>query len=209
MVEIDDFKVYLPRYLSDESLNVMFEDIKKFVQNGSNDEVYTSRLKNEKMIFQGDAIQEMPAVTLPETELYNCKAIVLSNSCDINLSNTRPFTSYILYSPIVRLSSYRELLESNGMKPDKLKEHIDKIKSQTITQVLYLPQHKYGPDEDCLVFLDKICHCDNSTVDRESLNERRLFSFNNFGFYLLLLKISIHFTRIREAVDRDKGEVLS
>jgi hypothetical protein len=161
------------------------------------------------MIFQGDALNEMPSITFPDTETVKCKAIVLSNSCDINLENPRPFRSHIIYSPIARLSSYIEVLKSEGINHDKLINHIQDIKNQTITQVLYLPQHKLGPDEDCIVFLDRICHCDNASINRDAIQEKRLFSFGNFGFYLFLLKISIHFTRVREKIDRDKGEILS
>ena len=38
MVEFDDFKLYLPQYLSADSLEDMFDDIKKFVQTGSSPE---------------------------------------------------------------------------------------------------------------------------------------------------------------------------
>lgn len=208
MVDFDDIKVYLPQYLSKESLDKMFEDIKKFVQTGSNTELYTLKLKKEKQIFQGDALKNMQTITFPESESTLCKAIVLSNSCDINLDNPRPFTSHIIYSPIGRLSAYVELLRSEGINPEKLVNHISDIKNQTITQILYLPEDKEGPEEDCIVFLDKICHCDNSRISRDAIEEDRLFTFNNYGFYLLLLKISIHFTRIREGIDRDKGNIL-
>jgi hypothetical protein len=35
-----------------------------------------------------------------------------------------------------------------------------------------------------------------------------LFTLSNFGFYLYLLKLSIHFTRIQEKIDRSTGEDL-
>jgi hypothetical protein len=210
MVDFDDFKKYLPQYLSATSLDGMFEDIQKFVQTGSSEEVYTSGLKDQDQIFQGDALNELPFITFPhDSAPFNCKAIVLSNSCDINPENPRPFNSHLIYSPIWRLSAYIELLTKKGINEEKLINHIIDIKSQVVTQILYLPQHHDGPNEDCIVFLDRICHCDCAYIDHENIRDRRLFSFGNFGFYLFLLKISIHFTRIREKIDRDKGEILS
>ena len=210
MVDFEDLKVYLPHYLADESLNAMFEDIKKFVSTGGSHDIYTTELKKENQIFQGDALNDMPFITFPyDSEPVNCKVLVLSNSCDISTDNPHPFDSHIVYAPIWRLSAYVEILKANGINKERLINHISDIKSQVVTQILYLPQHEDGPDQDCIVFLDRICHCDNSFINRETLAERRLFSFGNYGFYLLLLKISIHFTRIREKIDRDKGEILS
>jgi hypothetical protein len=209
MVDFDDFKKYLPQYLSATSLDGLFEDIQKFVQTGSSEEVYTSGLKEKDQIFQGDALNELPFITFPhDSAPINCKAIVLSNSCDINPENLRPFNSHIIYSPIWKLSAYTEFLKESGINQQKLINHLSDIKSQTVTQILYLPQNDDGPDEDCIVFLDRICHCDMAHIERETVRGRRLFSFGNFGFYLFLLKISIHFTRIREKIDRDKGEII-
>jgi hypothetical protein len=39
-------------------------------------------------------------------------------------------------------------------------------------------------------------------ISRESLKQQRIFSLSNYGFYLFLFKLSIHFTRFGEAVDR-------
>ena len=210
MVEFDDFKLYLPQYLPADSLEEMFDDIKKFVQTGSSDEVYTTELKDQIQIFQGDALNELPFITFPhDSAPVNCKAIILSNSCDINPENPHPFNSYLLYSPIWKLSAYTELLKKEGINKEKLINHIIDIKNQAVTKILYLPQHYDGLDEDCIVFLDRICHCDSAFISRDTIQDRRLFSFGNFGFYLFLLKISIHFTRVREKIDRDKGEILS
>jgi hypothetical protein len=210
MVEdFKDFKTFLPRYLSDESLEDLFEDIKKFVIDGGNKEIYTGSLKKVKQIFQGDALNEMPFMTFNiDKEPIPCKVLVLSNSCDINQDNSRAFASHILYTPIYSLSAYKERLESSGLNKERLINHIGDIRNQLITKILYLPEHEIGPSQDCIVFLDRICHCDSSFVDLESLEKRRLFSFSNYGFYLFLLKLSVHFTRIRERVDRNKGQIL-
>ena len=208
MVDFSDIKIYLPYYLTDESLQKMFEDIDKMVQTGYNNRIYTSALENEKMIFQGDGLKKMKTVFLPDEEVCESKAIVFSNSCDLNQENIRPFPSKITYSPITRLSSYIEVLKEKKIKEKQIAEHIENIKKQRYTQILFLPQHPNGPEEDCMVFLDRINHCDNESIDRESLAKNKVFTLNNFGLYLFLLKLSIHFTRIREKIDRDNGKIM-
>lgn len=36
----------------------------------------------------------------------------------------------------------------------------------------------------------------------------KLFTLSNFGLYLFLFKLSVHFTRIQERIDRTTGEDL-
>ena len=43
---------------------------------------------------------------------------------------------------------------------------------------------------------------DNSYISREELNSKRLFSLSDYGFYMLLFKLSVHFSRIQEKVNR-------
>ena len=50
MVEFDGLKDYLPYYLSDKSLDKLFEQIDEMVKKGFNNEVYTTKLKSEKYI---------------------------------------------------------------------------------------------------------------------------------------------------------------
>ncbi len=55
---------------------------------------------------------------------------------------------------------------------------------------------------EAVVFLDRINHCSNKSISRENISESRLFMLSNYGFYLFLVKLSIHFNRIQENVDR-------
>jgi hypothetical protein len=74
------------------------------------------------------------------------------------------------------------------------------IKNQDITQIFYLPSSLNI--EESIVFLDRINNSSNNFIDRSSLKETRTFTLSNLGFYLLLLKLSISFTRIAEKVNR-------
>ena len=59
----------------------------------------------------------------------------------------------------------------------------------------------YNLDE-AVVFFDYTNSFDVHFIDRDKLKERRLVSLSYYGFYILLLKLSIHFTRIQEKVQR-------
>jgi hypothetical protein len=208
MVDFSDIKAYLPYYLTEKSLDKMFEDIDKMVQTGYNNGIYTTALKDEKLIFQGDGLDKMKFVFFPDNNICETKAVVFSNTCDLYQENSRPFPSKITYAPIVRLTDYIEACKEDGYEGKRLDDHIEKIKQQRYTQILFLPEHPNGINQDCIVFLDRINHCDNDSVSRDELEKKRLFTLNNFGLYLFLLKLSIHFTRIREAIDRDEGNII-
>ena len=66
--------------------------------------------------------------------------------------------------------------------------------------VIFLPANSQM--EDSIVFLDKIYHVDNRFINRDTLEDQRLFSLSDYGFYMLIFKLSIHFSRIQEKVNR-------
>jgi hypothetical protein len=209
MVEFDELKDYLPYYLSDKSLDKLFEQIDEMVKKGFNNEVYTTKLKSEKYIFQGDGLDKMSIVNMPDNELIPTRVIVLSNSCDINPENERIYSSNICYAPIIRLNSYIQLLKEEHCAEGKINTFLEKVRKQRYTSILYLPKHSYGLDDEGIVFLDKINNYPVEKLEYDDINKNKVFSLNNFGFYMFLLKLSIHFTRIREQIDRDNGNIIN
>lgn len=202
---INELRTFLPKYLSADSTKELLDLFKDFPEN-MNDRFYSQFLKNEDIIFQGDGLQNMPVIELPKTDIKSQKCIVLSNTCDIDLSNKRDFPSSICYSPIISVERYYNLLTNKSQKPEAyVKSHINDIRKQRVTQILYLPKGS-GLNDESIVFLDKINNISNHHVNREISN--RLFILSDYGLYILLLKISIHFTRIQEKVDRFKGNIL-
>ncbi len=202
----NDIELYLPKYLSAESTKELLKEIGDF-PNNSNGSLYTSYLSGVDKIFQGDGVCDLLVINLPETKVASVPSIVLSNTCDIDLDNPRELPMQITYSPIFNLEKYRKLLESQDKSPEYVRQHIDIIKRQGITQILYLPEGgnlKY----DGIVFLDRINNCSNNAISRDNLRERRLFTLSNYGLYLFLLKISIHFSRIQEKIDRNTGVII-
>lgn len=59
-----------------------------------------------------------------------------------------------------------------------------------------------GLERDSIVFLDRVNNLPIDTLPHNEISEQRLFTLSDYGFYLFLFKLSIHFTRIRDAVSR-------
>lgn len=55
---------------------------------------------------------------------------------------------------------------------------------------------------EAVALLDRVNNCDAQSLNLNELTRTRLFTLGDYGFYLFLLKISIHLTRIREGVAR-------
>ena len=200
-MELDDLKLYLPKFLSENSEKSLFEGLKDF-PNNLDGRFYTQKLKNEETIFQGDGISGLLVVNLPSTQINGAKCLLFSNTCDLDPSNPRSFPSQIVYAPIFDLEKYQSRLASlPEYSPQKISDHIKAIQKQEITQIFYLPQLG-GILKESIVFLDRINNCQNNSIDRRDLPSQRIFSLSDYGFYIFLLKLSIHFTRIRDKVDR-------
>lgn len=204
MISFDEIRKYLPQYLSDESQKALFGELKNFPDNVTDGYLYSYHLSKESTIYQGDGIDGLMVVNLPNLEAKYLKGIVLSNTCDIDPSNKPLFSSRMVYSPIFQLEKYRSALihdhvENGQSDIRRIDEHIEAIKHQYITQIFYLPSC-FGLKKDSIVFLDRILNYPADELNEES---HKLFTLSNYGFYMFLVKLSIHFTRVREGVDRD------
>ena len=159
MITEDELKKYLPKYLSEENYKTLLAELKSFPYN-IDGRMYTSML-DKNVIFQGDGLKKMPIIDLVNIErgVKNVSCLILSNTCDMDLSNSRMFPASII-------------LPANSQM------------------------------EDSIVFLDKIYHVDNRFINRDTLEDQRLFSLSDYGFYMLIFKLSIHFSRIQEKVNR-------
>jgi len=197
----EDISKFLPRYLSDDSTANLRKELELFTKGVISRSLYTNRLIQEKTIFQGDALEGMLVVKLPETKIQAAKAIILSNTCDIDLNNQRLFESMIVYAPIIDIGKYEQALINSKVSASKVRGHLTDIRQQIITQIFYLPAGGFLK-KDGLVFLDRVCSCVNSSIDRSTITSKRLFTLSDFGHYLFLFKLSLHFTRLTSILDR-------
>lgn len=203
---VDDIKLYLPQYLSSEEQGRLREELAKFPTDGTKDTVYTSIFKDADYVLQGDAIGFMPYLIFPSTDIRKVPVTLLSNTCDMSNDNKRMYDSRVMYAPILNLEKFEMSLRKkyDNQRVDNL---IKSIKAQHISQILYLPKGGSMQYEG-IVFFDRAI---SAPLNKELVCQmcaNRMFSLSNFGFYLFLLKLSIHFTRVQEKIDRATAENL-
>ena len=131
------------------------------------------------------------------------KGVLLSNSCDINPNIKRELPSKVTFVPVIRLSRYAELLANSGIGNEKIKNKIVAIKEQKVSTLFYLPQGA-KLEEDYVALLDDV-HTLPFVAFQAEKDQRKLFTLSQVGFYLFLLKLSVHFCRFHENVDRSQA----
>lgn len=197
----DEIQLYLPKYLSAENYETLIKELDDFPENIDN-RMYTT-VAEENLICQGDVISGLPCVDIDRLDrgIKNKDCVVLSNTCDIDINNKRMFKSRLMYAPLIELKKYRAVLFAhNAGTEQQIDSHIKSIKEQHVSQILYLPES--ARFKESIVFLDRTLNIDNRNIDRMALKDRRLVSLSDYGFYMLLFKISVHFCRLQEKVER-------
>lgn len=197
----DNLDLYLPKYLSDTTKTALVESIGRFPDNIDERFYHSGESSALRTIVQGDGIGDMPFCYLPDQKFYEAPCIVLSNSCDIAPENGRHTPINICYAPIINLDKYNdELVQQYGkIKADNI---INSIRKQETTQYFYLPKAPSLGYEG-IVFLDQITNAPNDPGCQSKMMENHLFTLSEYGFYLFLFKLSVHFTRLGECIDRD------
>jgi hypothetical protein len=194
----EEIKKYLPQYLSIDDTKKLFNELKNFPYN-IHQRFYAAIEGN--IIYQGDGIEGIPAFQLPNTQSKISQSMAISNTCDMDIQNKRNIPMRILFSQIISLGKIEKSLLETNIPKDKISNYIESIRQQKVTNAFYLP--KGSKIEESVVFFDYTNSFDIHFIDRETIKDKKLFSLSDYGFYILLLKLSIHFTRIQEKVNRN------
>lgn len=197
---LEDFKQYLPKYLSVPATESLFAELKQFPPN-INQRLYTSRLREEQTVFQGDGLIGLPVVHLPHERVDKARVMVISNTCDLAPENVRWLPARIVYCPIISLNRYEQMITLSSTPVPS--SHFTDIRSQKVTSMFFLPKNE-ATGEDAIAMLDRANNCDLRILNPGDVPGQRLFTLSDFGFYLFLFKLSLHFTRIREGVARSQ-----
>ncbi len=129
------------------------------------------------------------------------RGLVLSNSCDVDPENPRDTPTRVIFAPLVKLSAYRKVLDESGIEATKVEEKIRSIKAQRTTNIFYLPAGG-SLNEDYVVRFDE-AHSMPIAIHSKTPNRQKLFTLSNTGFYMLVLKLSVHFCRLQEKISRN------
>jgi hypothetical protein len=188
-------RLFLPKYLSPTRQKDLWSELRSFPNNRS---IYSIR-ETDHDILQGDGWRGFVAIDFQSGERKPVSGVVLSNSCDISPDNEVPLAANVTFVPLIRLDRYDGLLKAAGQTEQQRESVMQAMRRQEITSLMHLPAIQGVMAESVALFTDVRSH----PIDDFRLVERsRLFRLSDFGFYLFLLKLSIHFTRMLEGVER-------
>ena len=199
MVEfsLEDAAVFLPKYLSADQQRGLYSELKNFPN--SNFTFYDQSVRFKNDLLQGDGWKGLTAINFMSLDKKDISGIIISNSCDIDITNTRDFDINILFAPLVKLGDFRQLLLKSGQDPTAVENKIHDIKRQYNSSIFYLPEcpHVF---EESIVLLDDIHR--HPLSDFAQKKKTKLSTLTMAAFYLFLIKLSIHFHRVQENVPR-------
>lgn len=186
----------LPYYLTAPQKTELVDALSSF-NHGRHVNYYISQYEN--VMLQGDCWPNLPVMDINTGERKDVKGVILSNSCDISSGNTRIVTPKIVFAPIVSLNGYLVALEEEGLTSQQINAKADSIRRQEITSIFYLPQAA-GLNGEAIIILDDLHSVPSDNINPE--NSEKIFTLSMVGFYIFLFKLSIHFCRMHEKVQR-------
>lgn len=201
----------LPSYLSSESKGRLQQAIAQFHPSNREEISYEDFYKDYgyDYFLQGDIVLDVRLANWnSETAGYDksyIEGLILSNTCDISHGNTRNVNpKQCLFAPLLNLDPYLADLLENGYTQQQVEQFKKNIKSQFCSNIFYLPAKKEG-DPERIALLDQIFwfSIDELAELVETIDEERVASLNQYGFYLLVFKLSYHFCRLPEQCDRE------
>lgn len=195
---LEQIQAFLPTYLTPEHKAQLYQELTSFPDN------YNYYLhKDDGDALQGDVWGGLPIYNVVNREEKEVSGIILSNSCDISLANNSDRRRKVVFCPVLSLERYRQqLLAAKNGETESVENIISDIKKQKITYLFYLPAGGLL-EEEGVVFFDDV-HSMFIDIFEERKNSK-IFTLSQYGFYLFLLKLSIHFTRFQEGVVRFEG----
>lgn len=195
---LESIEKQIPYYLTEDAKKGLTQALNDFPKNT---QYYLSKSTElSDVLLQGDLFAELPVQQ--GTEIKYIKGIILSNSCDISPDNKRELPVNVLFAPLVSLDNYAKLLSNAGLKDDAINSKIEMIRQQKITNIFYLPESIDEGRPECIIYLDQIYFVRTPTILKKLEEGKKISTLSQVGFYIFLLKLSVHFCRFHECVHR-------
>lgn len=203
--DAESLQQQIPYYLTAEDRLVLVEELKAITSGGTPDYLLSAYNDSfQEIMLQGDGWPGFQLFMFDTGERRSVRGLVLSNSCDVDPENPREVPARVIFAPLVKFAAYKALLDASGISADRVAAKIESIKTQKTTNIFYLPAG--GPlVEDYVVRFDE---AQSMPVAAHTANRdgQKLFTLSNTGFYMLVLKLSVHFCRLQEKVNRRPAE---
>jgi len=192
----EDIQNYLPYYLTEERKSGLLKALADFPDNFEYYQQYNANSES----LQGDGWRGVQVINFQTGEKCEILGIILSNSCDISPENHRELPARITFAPVIALGAYENLLRKSGIIEQSIVSKLQSIRLQQVTDVFFLPA---GGDleEDHIALLNDLHSMPYSSFEA-ARKRSKAFMLSMCGFYMFLLKLSIHFCRFHENLDR-------
>jgi hypothetical protein len=189
-ISADTISKYVPYYLTQPQKDGLVKAMAEFPSCN-----YYSSLEHEG-ILQGDVWSGLQMFNFDSGERQGKRGIIISNSCDIDSRNGRLMPARMVFAPMIKISVYQNFLERRGVAQEKIGNHLREIRRQAVTSAFYLPQGR-GMDEECIVFLDDMHNVPVAYFEKYE-ESKKILSLSQIGFYVFVMKLSMHFCRMHE-----------
>ena len=191
----------IPYYLTAEDQKVLLDELTAISRGGTAEYLLsTYRDSFKELMLQGDGWRGFQLFLFETGDRRSVRGIVLSNSCDVDPKNARDVPARVIFAPLVKLAAFEALLKASEIGAERVAAKIAAIKSQKTSNIFYLPAGG-ALDEDYVVRFDD-AHNMPVASHAKSEDREKLFTLSNTGFYMLVLKLSVHFCRLHEKVNR-------
>lgn len=191
----ENIRDQIPYYLTREA----GEGILKELENYSNKTQLFLHRETDG-ILQGDSWRGFKLFDFTTSELRKVRAIVISNSCDIDPDNKRDIPAKITFVPLIKMSKLEQLFRSSSFNATTTEQKLRSIREQKNSSFFFIP-NQGNLDDEYVAWLSDV-HSMPMSSFLENTAKEKLFTLNMTGFYLFLFKLSIHFCRFHENVDR-------
>jgi hypothetical protein len=195
---VDALKDQIPYYLTKPQKEALAAGLSEFEKTLTITPF--SIAKYAKNILQGDSWSGFEIFLFADGSRRNIRGLILSNSCDLDRQNKRDLATNITFVPLIRLSRYCENLTSHGIAEARIQQSIKDIKAQKITSLFYVPKTD-GIEEESIAILSD-AHTMPLDAFESAPKRKKLLTLSQVAFYLFIFKLSVHFCRMHENVER-------
>jgi hypothetical protein len=197
VITAEAIREYLPYYLTEEVKVWIINELNKF-HVGQMQYYLFNRYEQE--MLQGDGWTRLHLRNFQTGEKILINGVVLSNTCDVDPSNKRDLPVNIVFAPLIPVDAYIGRLVGAGVARHSIDDKMAAMKRQEVTNVFYVPEGG-GLETEHIVLLDDI-HSMPAHVYEEEKTKSKRFTLSQAGFYLFILKLSMHFCRFHENLVR-------
>jgi hypothetical protein len=190
VITADAIREYLPYYLTEEAKVGIVNELKKF-HLGEMQYYLLNRYEHE--MLQGDGWTRLHLRNFETGEKISINGVVLSNTCDVDPANLRDLPVNIIFAPLIPVDAYIARLARAGLVMARIDDKINAMRRQEVTNVFYVPGGN-GLDAEHIVLLDDV-HSMPAKVHEDEKSKGKIFTLSQAGFYLFILKLSMHFCR--------------